>query len=87
MIESKGHANYDEQGKDIVCSAVSAIIVGGFNALLDEEALDLTVEKGYAKCVVKDEISEHDQNVLDTILIQLMTIERSYPKFVKILEK
>ena len=87
MIESKGHANYDEQGKDIVCSAVSAIIVGCFNALLDEEALDLTVEKGYAKCVVKDEISEHDQNVLDTILIQLMTIERSYPKFVKILEK
>ncbi|MBP5694043.1 MAG: ribosomal-processing cysteine protease Prp [Bacilli bacterium] len=87
LIESKGHANYEEAGKDIVCSAVSAIIVGGFNALNDEDLLDIIVEKGHAKCVVKGELSEHDYNVLDTMLIQLMTIEKSYPEFVKILEK
>lgn len=87
MIESKGHANYDEEGKDIVCSAISAIIVGGFNALLDEESEEIVVEKGYAKCVVTDEISDHDKDVLDVILIQLLTVERSYPKFVKILKK
>ena len=32
-IEVSGHANYDEEGKDIVCSAVSACVVGGLNAL------------------------------------------------------
>lgn len=87
LIESEGHSNYDEAGKDIVCSAVSAIIIGGFNALNCEESLDITVKKGYAKCVVKDEVSEHDYDVLDTMLIQLMTIEKSYPEFVKVLEK
>ena len=87
LIESNGHANYEETGKDIVCSAVSAIIVGGFNALISEQNIELVVEKGYAKCVVLGEISEHDYNVLDTMLIQLMTIEKSYPKFIKISEK
>ena len=87
MIESKGHANYDEAGKDLVCSAVSAIIIGGFNALNDDEAEEIIVEKGYAKCTITGEISDHDVNVLDTILIQLLTIEKSYPKFIKVLRK
>jgi hypothetical protein len=27
----KGHANFDEHGKDIVCAGVSAIIMGALN--------------------------------------------------------
>ena len=36
VLEVSGHSNYDEKGKDIVCAGVSAIIVGGLNALLNE---------------------------------------------------
>ena len=32
-LEIKGHANSAEYGKDLVCAAVSAISVGGLNAL------------------------------------------------------
>ena len=33
-LEVSGHSNYDEKGKDIVCAGVSAIVVGGINALI-----------------------------------------------------
>ena len=36
-IEAIGHALFDEKGKDIVCSAVSAILVGGCNALTNHQ--------------------------------------------------
>ena len=37
VLEVSGHSNYDTKGKDIVCAGVSAIVVGGLNALLNEE--------------------------------------------------
>ena len=87
MIEIEGHANYDEEGKDIVCSAVSAIFVGGCNALINEDSFDITLEKGYSKVEVIDEIDEHDEIVLDTMIIQLFTIAKSYPNYVRISEQ
>jgi uncharacterized protein YsxB (DUF464 family) len=32
-IEIKGHAKYDESGKDIVCAAVSATVITTVNAI------------------------------------------------------
>jgi uncharacterized protein YsxB (DUF464 family) len=32
-LEAKGHANSAPYGADLVCAAVSAVILGGFNAL------------------------------------------------------
>ena len=33
LISMQGHAEYDQYGKDIVCSAASTIIIGGINAI------------------------------------------------------
>jgi uncharacterized protein len=33
LISMHGHAEYDQYGKDIVCSAASTIIIGGINAI------------------------------------------------------
>jgi uncharacterized protein YsxB (DUF464 family) len=32
-LEAKGHANTAPYGADLVCAAVSAVLLGGFNAL------------------------------------------------------
>ena len=32
-LHSVGHANSGDYGKDIVCAAISAVILGGINAL------------------------------------------------------
>ena len=81
-LEVKGHANSDEHGKDLVCAGVSSIITGGFNALVKDEIEEITLEEGYAKVVVNPESKSVD--VINVILIQLQTIQESYPKFIKI---
>ena len=88
-LEVSGHSNYDEKGKDIVCAGVSAIIVGGINALLNENKaiIDYKCKEGYAYIFVKDIDNDNINKILDVITTQLYTIEESYPKFIKIIKK
>lgn len=81
-LEVKGHANFAEHGKDLVCAGVSCILTGGFNALDKEDIEEITLEEGYAKVIV--EPSSKSVDVINVILIQLQTIQESYPKFIKI---
>ena len=87
-FEVSGHSNYDEKGKDIVCAGVSAIVVGGINALVNEnkKAIEYECKEGYAKVLVKN-IDSNIEMILDLISTQLYTVEESYPKFIKIIEK
>jgi len=87
-FEVSGHSNYDEKGKDIVCAGVSAIVVGGINALVNEnkKAIEYECKEGYAKVLVKN-IDSNIEMILDVISTQLYTVEESYPKFIKIIEK
>ena len=87
-LEVSGHSNYDEKGKDIVCAGVSAIVVGGINALINEnkKAIEYECKEGYARVLVKN-IDSNIEKILDVISTQLYTVEESYPKFIKIIEK
>lgn len=51
-VKSKGHANYDEFGKDIVCSAVSILF----------QNLCLSLEK-LTNCEIKAQIKPGDANL------------------------
>ena len=82
-LEVKGHANFAEHGKDLVCAGVSCILTGGFNALDKEDIEEITLEEGYAKVVVKSD-ANYSRIVLDVMLTQLMTIEESYPQNINI---
>lgn len=81
-LEVKGHADFAEHGKDLICAGVSCIITGGFNALDKEDIEEITLEEGYAKVVVKPD--SRNVEVLNVMIIQLQTIQESYPKFIKI---
>ena len=83
QIEVKGHANSDEYGKDLVCAAVSSVITGGMNALLDKD-YDFKLDEGHAYIKALDIPSDYDSVVLKTIEVQLKTIEESDPKYVRI---
>ncbi len=73
---SSGHAKFAEEGKDIVCAAVSAILQGGVQALKDNEnSYSLTMKKGYLELKrIASNMSEHDEIVIETILTQLESI-------------
>ena len=86
-LEVSGHANSAPHGEDLVCSAVSAIVTGGANAINNKKDFDLKISEGYARIKSKNIISKEDEIVLDTIVTQLKTIEESYAKFIKIEER
>lgn len=86
-LSIKGHANYDTKGKDIVCAAISAIAVGGINALTNPKSFNLKVNEGDVEIEQISETTKNDYIVLETMLIQLKTVEESYPDRIKVIEK
>lgn len=83
LIEIKGHANYDEYGKDIVCAGVSSIAVGAINNLKTDD-FKVIMQEGLIRIETLHEISYHDQVVLETMIVQLKTMEESYGSFLSI---
>lgn len=86
-FSSKGHADFDKIGKDIICSAVSSIIIGGLNAIKEIDSFQIKIEKGDAEVKSLKPVSEHDNIVFETMLIQLKTIEENYPKNLKVIRR
>ena len=78
------HAKYDKYGKDRVCAVVSAVVTGVINAL-ESEIDNIKVINEDNKLGVEI-INSNDkiQIILNTILVQLQTIENSYKKYIKI---
>lgn len=91
-FEIKGHSGYAEEGKDVVCAAVSAV---GQTALLGllkfcPSEVRYETDDGYLK-VVLSEISSEDKRLrIETILLTmregLKDIADGYPRFVKLEE-
>src|SRR5699024_12807910 len=92
-FELSGHANSGPHGYDLVCAGVSAVTFGAVNALIelcdvdpeihqeDEgEYLYIEIQKSY-----KNE--EDVQEILQTMVVSLETIERDYQSFIHIKRK
>jgi uncharacterized protein YsxB (DUF464 family) len=83
-VTTKGHANFAEYGKDIVCAGVSAIMVGGLNSIIEMTGVTpkYSMNEGYLSLeVAADELT---QQIVRVMLIQLKSIQESYPKNVHI---
>lgn len=83
----KGHAKYDDFGKDIVCASVSSIVITTINAILKvkNDAIMYKQKEGFLEIkVIKKDL------VID-ILIQNMVdlfkeLKENYPKNIRIEE-
>ncbi|MBR0439414.1 MAG: ribosomal-processing cysteine protease Prp [Bacilli bacterium] len=83
-LKVSGHANSAPHGEDLVCAAVSAVLVGGLNNLANPKDFDIKISEGNTDVIVRNKISSHDEIVLETIITSLKTIEESYGKFIQI---
>lgn len=77
-----GHAGYEESGKDIICSAVSALSVNTVNSL---EKLALVIPKveqrdGYLSCMFQEELNREGILLMDSMLLGMQTICENYGK-------
>ena len=83
----KGHANSAPYGEDLVCAAVSSILVGGCNALKEPNCFAIKLNEGDASISELSIANKHDYEVLETMMIQFKTIEESSKKFLQVIEK
>lgn len=83
----KGHANSAPKGEDLVCAAVSSILVGGCNALSNPNCFAIKLDSGDASIAEIKCANEHDYEVLETMIVQFKTVEESNSKFLHVIEK
>ncbi len=85
QITLKGHANYEEVGKDIVCAAVSATFLCTVNGILsiDEDSIRVTsiAQKQVVEVYTNDDII---QKLLCNMIWCLESLEKEYPKNIQI---
>ena len=84
-LVTSGHADSAPYGEDLVCAAVSGIVLGGINALKGNDYKLKSDEKsGKLQLLNIGEMSSHDKIVIETIVSQLQAIARDNPKFVNL---
>ncbi|MBO7357202.1 MAG: ribosomal-processing cysteine protease Prp [Lachnospiraceae bacterium] len=90
VLEIKGHANYGEEGKDIVCAGVSTLFYTLANVLEDNKkmlkTLNYEMEKGEGTLLVtpKEEYQGNVQVMLLTVLTGFNLMASNYPHNVKL---
>lgn len=90
----KGHAGAAPYGEDIVCAAVSAIVYTALGSLDDLCGIkNYTLEEGFVKWQMPDNISEDKRSTANIILKSMMIglkqirYTPSYKKYISIVER
>ncbi len=84
-VKIEGHADYAEEGFDIVCASVSSIAITTVNAIIriDEEALFYTEKDGLLEIgIVK--FSDVIDKLMENMIGMFEELEKQYEDYVKI---
>jgi len=89
-VTVKGHAGYDEEGKDIVCASASALLYTIKHSLekavemLENDTLKLSVKKGDAsiRCTPKAEYEANVDVIFWTVLNGFEALAEGFPEYV-----
>ncbi len=91
-----GHAGFSESGDDIICSAVSILVINTINAIekFTDEKYDMKADEeeggyiDYSLPLMKEGKKNHDAELLlETMLFGLKNIENEYSCYIKINDK
>lgn len=90
-FKSVGHAYYDDVGKDIVCSSVSAVLFSVAETLEEEVEVRIKIDesKGMMAVKIKDDSYKNDriQAILKVALKGIEGIKREYANYIEIKSK
>ena len=84
-----GHADYSEYGSDIVCAAVSALVINTINSIenftSDRFRLDQDEKKGFIEFHVISPLSNNSNLLLGSLVLGLSGIVEEYTeKYIKL---
>ncbi|HWT74230.1 MAG TPA: ribosomal-processing cysteine protease Prp [Mobilitalea sp.] len=81
-FKMSGHANYSKRGKDVVCAAVSALVINTINSIenftSDQFHLDEDEKKGIMEFHVVSPISSNSNLLLSSLALGLQGIVEVY---------
>ena len=87
-IEIKGHANYDDYGKDIVCASVSSIVITTINAIIEFDPESIYYEDLNNRILIEKLKDDDITNKLISNMIELLEeLEKSYKDNIKIIRR
>lgn len=84
-ISILGHAKYDDYGKDIVCAAVSSVVICSVEAISQFDIKAVNIKQTNDKLEIN--INKNDditQKLINNMLNCLKEIEKKYPKNIQI---
>lgn len=92
-FEIKGHAGYGEPGRDIVCSAVSALAQTAVLGLSDVAGVrpQVVSRDGFFECLLEETMTagtaysvDRAQTILETLALGLSDIQKDYGRYISI---
>ena len=89
-IESKGHAGFDEEGRDIICAAVSALMVNTVNSIdsFTDDIIHVVSEEGYLSLEFIVGPGRDSGLLIDSLMLGLSQIQDSYDRaYLKVIAK
>ena len=88
-LEINGHAEQNEKGKDIVCSAISTLFYTLGQTLYDSEGMLKAAPivkyndgAGYIRCYPKEEFEGNIACIYNTILTGIQMVAEEYKNFI-----
>ena len=76
----KGHANYDEYGKDIVCAAVSSVATTTINDILALDKDAISYESSDGNMIITNNDNELANKLLEVMINSFIELANDYPK-------
>ena len=77
-----GHAGYADAGQDIVCAAVSVLVINTFNSIErftdDDFSCEAAEDGGFMSMSFSEEVSDKSKLLLDSMLLGLDEIQKQY---------
>lgn len=88
LITIKGHAGYDDKGKDIVCASVSSIVITTINAIIEinPDAIDYS-DLNNEIIIRKLKEDEIVNKLLNNMILLLENLEKDYKDYIKIIRR
>ncbi len=80
QVETKGHAEYAEEGQDIICAAVSVLMVNTANSIetLTEDGFTCEEGDGYVAIAIEQDASEGAHLLMESLKLGLESIRETY---------
>ena len=88
LITIKGHAGYDDKGKDIVCASVSSIVITTINGIIEinPDAIDYS-DLDNEIIIRKLKEDEIVNKLINNMILLLENLEKDYKDYIKIIRR